>query len=307
MQRSYGRDLDLNLLRVFAVVADEGSVTSAAARLYLTQPAVSAALKRLTVAVGAPLFVRQGRGLALTARGERLVAQVRPHLEGLIDAALSSPSFDPATSDRTVRLGLSDGAEAWLLPPLLRSLEAQAPRMRLVVLPVQFRTVSEALSSRRVDVAVTVADDLPAGARRQRLFEAGFLCVFDPRRTRLPRRLTVERYLQHDHVVVSYNGDLRGVIEDVLGLQRRVRCSVSSFHGIGAIVEGTRLLATVPEVVARSIVRIHPRLRATALPFEIGRATPMELLWREAADADDACRFVRDAITRITADDRGSR
>lgn len=58
----YGRDLDLNLLRVFAVVAESASVTDAAKRLYMTQPAVSAALRRLTTAVGAPLFVRSGRG-----------------------------------------------------------------------------------------------------------------------------------------------------------------------------------------------------------------------------------------------------
>jgi LysR family transcriptional activator of mexEF-oprN operon len=151
MQSNYGRDLDLNLLRVLAVVADEGSVTAAASRLYLTQPAVSAALKRLAIAVGAPLFVRQGRGVALTARGERLVARVRPSLEALVDAALSPPSFDPRTSDRTVRIGVSDGAEPWLLPRLLRCLEREAPRMRIVVVPVQFRTLGEALSARRVD------------------------------------------------------------------------------------------------------------------------------------------------------------
>ncbi|MDB4931514.1 MAG: Transcriptional regulator, LysR family protein, partial [Myxococcaceae bacterium] len=74
MNALYERDLDLNLLRVFAVVAAEGSVTRAAARLYLTQPAVSAALRRLATFVGAELFARQGRGLALTARGTALLA-----------------------------------------------------------------------------------------------------------------------------------------------------------------------------------------------------------------------------------------
>src|SRR5689334_18748637 len=116
----YGRDLDLNLLRVFAVVADTGSVTEAAKRLYLTQPAVSAALRRLTTAVGVPLFARSGRGLVLTSRGRRLADAVHPHLERLVDAALASPSFDPATSDRTLRIGMSDAAEQWLLPRLLR-------------------------------------------------------------------------------------------------------------------------------------------------------------------------------------------
>src|SRR5512147_1871617 len=101
MNEGYGRDLDLNLLRVFVVVAEAGSVTGAAARLYLTQPAVSAALRRLTEAVGAPLFVRAGRGLALTARGRRMFAAARPHLAALLEAAFEPAKFDPRTSDRT--------------------------------------------------------------------------------------------------------------------------------------------------------------------------------------------------------------
>src|ERR1700759_4756013 len=98
MRANYARDLDLNLLRVFVVVAEQRSVTQAAARLYLTQPAVSAALRRLTPAVGAPLFVRQGRGLALTARGEQLLARSQVHLTALIDAALSPAELDLKTS-----------------------------------------------------------------------------------------------------------------------------------------------------------------------------------------------------------------
>src|ERR1041384_2797255 len=123
MTNVYGRDLDLNLLRVFAVGAESGSVTEAASRLYLTQPAVSAALRRLTTTIGAPLFSRSGRGLALTSRGERLRVALHPHLAALVDAALAPPVFDPLTSTRTLRLGLSDTAEVWLLPHLLRVLE----------------------------------------------------------------------------------------------------------------------------------------------------------------------------------------
>src|SRR3954452_8935891 len=99
MNDNYGRDLDLNLLRVFAVVAESGSVTAGAARLYLTQPAVSAALRRLTTTVGAPLFVRRGRGLALTSRGERLLSRVRPHLTALVDGALMPTHFDARSSE----------------------------------------------------------------------------------------------------------------------------------------------------------------------------------------------------------------
>ena len=214
MPTVYGRDLDLNLLRVFAVVAESGSVTSAASRLYLTQPAVSAALRRLTTTVGAPLFARSGRGLALTSRGERLRAALHPHLDALIDAALAPPTFTPATSTRTLRLGLSDSAELWLLPPLLRVLEREAPHMRLVAIPVQFRTIAAALAA-GLDAAVTVADELPATIRREPLIHGGFTCLYDPRHARI-RTLTEKEYFARDHIIVSYNGDLRGIVEDML-------------------------------------------------------------------------------------------
>ncbi|MBX3260484.1 MAG: LysR family transcriptional regulator [Labilithrix sp.] len=306
MHVNYGRDLDLNLLRVFVVVADSGSVTQAAAQLYLTQPAVSAALRRLTTAIGAPLFTRRGRGLALTSRGERLLSELRPHLLALVDAALSTPVFDPATSDRSLRVGLSDTTETWMLPRLLRELAREAPRMRLIVSPVQFRTVGGALATRRIDVAVTVADELPRSVRRRELFHGAFVCLHDPRHSRLPRRLTERAYFERDHVIVSYNGDLRGVVEDALHKQRRVRCSVSSFANLGAIVDGTALLATVPEIVAAQIRLTRPHLETTALPFPV-RGAPMELLWPEALDDDDACRFLRAKITSVVRKTTGAR
>jgi LysR family transcriptional regulator, mexEF-oprN operon transcriptional activator len=302
--KAYARDLDLNLLRVFVVVAETGSVTAAAARLYLTQPAISAALKRLSSTIGAPLFARQGRGIALTTRGEQLLATARPHLSALVDAAQSPPAFDAAVSERTIRMGLSDSNESWLLPRLMRALSREAPRMRIIAIPVQFRTVGEAFTSGSIDLAVTVADDVPAGTARRTLFTGGFTCVFDPRHAKVGKKLTRARYLAHDHVVVSYNGDLRGVVEDLLRVNRRVRVSVPSFHSVGAIVEGSALLATVPMMVAREITRVRSKLRVTALPFTLAGAA-MELLWRTTLDDDPAMRFVMEHVARIAREPPG--
>lgn len=296
MTNSYGRDLDLNLLRVFAVVAEVGSVTEAARRLYLTQPAVSAALRRLTTAVGAPLFVRNGRGLVLTSRGARLRDGVQPHLQPLIDAALAAPSFDPATSERTLRLGLSDSAELWLLPRLLQILAAEAPRMRVVAIPVQFRTVGAALAA-GLDAAITVADELPTNILRERLLTGRFTCLYDPRHVRL-RTLSEREYFAHEHIIVSYNGDLRGVIEDAFGKTRDIRCSVSSFANLGALIDGTAMLATVPSLVAAQIRAVRPHLRTKALPFALPTAW-FELLWPAASDDDPPCRFARARIQQI--------
>jgi LysR family transcriptional activator of mexEF-oprN operon len=302
MNASYEKDLDLNLLRVFVVVAEARTVTAAANRLYLTQPAVSAALRRLSTAVGAPLFVRAGRGLELTARGKRLLEGARPHLAALVDAAMSPVGFDPKTSERVVRIGLSDSNESWLLPPLLAALSREAPRLRVVCIPVQFRTVADALTTSSVDFAVTVADDLPADVERLPLFTGGFVCVFDPRHVRVAKkRITLAEYLAQEHVIVSYNGDLRGIVEDILGLDRKVRLSVPSFHGIGSVIHDSPLVATLPKTIARTVLALHPGLRQVPTPFELG-TSPMELLWRRAQSDDEALRFVRGLVVRIGSD-----
>jgi LysR family transcriptional activator of mexEF-oprN operon len=299
MNPVYGRDLDLNLLRVFSVVAETGSVTKAAGNLYLTQPAVSAALRRLTTAVGAPLFVRSGRALALTSRGKRLHAAVRVHLQALVDGALAPAFFDPRATDRTIRIGLSDATEVWLLPKLLRDLEEAAPRVRVVSVPVQFRTVGGALVAGAVDMAITVADELPAHIHRKPLFHGDFVCLFDGRYVRLGRRPTEARYFAAEHVIVSYNADLRGIVEDYFGKARRIRCSVSTFANIGAIVDGSTLVATVPRVVAEQIRAVRPHLRIAEVPLPL-EGTAIELLWTADSDDDPTCAFIRDRIVALT-------
>ena len=101
-------------------------------------------------------------------------------------------------------------------------------------------------------------------------------------------------------MIVSYNGDLRGVVEDLLGLQRKVRVSVPSFQTIGGVVEGSRLLATVPELVAQDVLRRHPKLKTAPVPFRFD-STPLELLWRSAVDDDPAITWVRKVIGEIGA------
>jgi len=301
MSQVYERDFDLNLLRVFVVVAERGSVTAAAQQLYLTQPAISAALRRLSERVGEPLFARAGRGLSLTARGKMLLQTAQPHLAALLSAALSPSAFDPKISEEIVHLGLSDLNDAWLLPPLLRTLRDDAPRLKLVVLPVQFRTLGDALLSGKIDLAITIADELPAGMKRAPLFYSGFTCLYDARSLQFPKKPSLERYLAAEHVIVSYNGDLRGVVEDALGLHRRVRISVPTFAHVGPALSGTGLIATVPTSIARELMKTYPHLRCAEKPFQLSTNTPMELVWRSASEGNGAIDFVRARITRIAA------
>ncbi len=296
MSDSYGRDLDLNLLRVFAVVAEEGSITRAASRLYVTQPAVSASMRRLSDFVGTELFARQGRGVVLTRRGTELLAASRAHLAPLVAAALAAPVFDPRVSTALVRIGLSDMTESLLLPALLERLRDEAPSMQLVAVPVQFRTVEDALLSGRVDMAVSVADDLPRSILRQPMLARpeghAFVCLYDSRHTRLARPFTERDYFAREHVIVSYAGDTRGVVEDTTGKTRRVRVAVSSIGHVADLVDGSPLLATIPPVFAAHLRKTRPHLRSAPLPFSLP-PSPVELLWPRTTDDDALARYVR--------------
>jgi LysR family transcriptional activator of mexEF-oprN operon len=299
----YARDLDLNLLRVFAVVAEEGSLTRAASRLYVTQPAISASIRRLTTFVGAKLITRQGHGVVPTTRGAELLSAAREHLQPLVAATTAAPHFDPKLSAVTIRVGLADCLEAVLLPTLLAQLRIEAPNMPIVVVGVQFRTVEEMLLSRKIDFAVTVADDLPRSIHRQSLGKRqggrhAFSCLYDPRFTELASPVTEREYFQQDHVVVSYAGDVRGIVEDSMGKSRTVRASVPAFGYVADVVDGSSLVATVPYHFARHVIRTRPHLRMSPLPFPL-ESVGLEPLWSRVTDGDAATRFVRGLVVNI--------
>jgi LysR family transcriptional activator of mexEF-oprN operon len=100
-------------------------------------------------------------------------------------------------------------------------------------------------------------------------------------------------------VIVSYAGDLRGIVEDLMPRSRHVRCSVSSFDSVGAVVDDSPLLATVPAIVAWNIRRTRPHLRTARLPFVLDGGPGLELLWPRTTDDDAAVAFVRTQIEEI--------
>lgn len=88
------------------------------------------------------------------------------------------------------------------------------------------------------------------------------------------------------------------MVEDLLKKTRRVRCSVSTFANLGALIDGSALLATVPALVAAQIRMLRPHLRTRPLPFQ-ATGSPMELLWPVTTDDDEPCRFARARIRAI--------
>src|SRR5215813_8420953 len=150
------RRLDLNLLVTFQVLVREKSVSRAAERLFLGQPAMSAALARLRDVLQDEILVRTGRGMEPTTKALALYAQLAPPLESIRTTLFEQPAFDPATQSRTFRLGMRDWVESWLMPALVARLQQAAPRVRIAVRASDTQQGARMLENEEIDLGVSV-------------------------------------------------------------------------------------------------------------------------------------------------------
>jgi DNA-binding transcriptional LysR family regulator len=283
--------MDLNLFRVFQALMLERSVTRAARRLGLGQPAVSASLARLRELFGDPLFERTRHGVVPTERALGVAPIIDSALSDLETVVAVHQPFEPRQSRRTFRVLASEYAEAALLPRLVELLISRAPDVRLQVTPLGASLDAEALRSGGADLAVgrfdTVREaDLVVGE----LMRDELVCVVRRGRAQQPR-LTLARYQSMPHVVVAPPGKLRtGVFQllDERGVSREVRAQVTSFHHAALVVARTGLCATFPARIAR-LFEGDPQLAIVPVPVELP-AFPTHLAWhpRHRRDAGHA-------------------
>jgi len=301
MNRNDLRRVDLNLLIVFETLMHERSVTRAAEKLFLGQPAISAALARLRALFDDPLFVRTGRSMEPTARAQEIFGHLSPALDSISTAISRASDFDPATSTSVFRIGLSDEVEFALLPPLLRRLRTEAPGVILVVRRANYLLMPGLLASGEISVGVSYTDELPANAKRKTLRRSRPKLI---RADSIPGTLTLEEYCARPHALVSFAGDLGGFIDEELehfGRKRHVVLAVPQFNGLGSLIAGTDIIATVPDYAADALTAAGG-LRAESLPFETSRTFELSMAWRGAQDTDPAERWLRSRIQMFVGD-----
>jgi DNA-binding transcriptional LysR family regulator len=305
------RTLDLNLLRVFDVVMVEGHVTRAAARLAMTQPAVSNALRRLRDAIGEDLFIPGATGVTPTPHAQALWPAVRAAIEGLREVFDPQP-FDPRRDERTFRVCMADATADVLMPPLVRCLEAEAPEVDLRVLPLTTRDPRPQVEQGFADLAVGFFPDVAAaqasGAVQamtvlDQLYACEYVCVMR-RDHPLAGGATVDldAYCSARHLRVSFAGRPRGFMDDALarlGRQRRVALTVHQFSTAARIVRASDLLTVIP----RSFVPatgFAAELAVRDLPCELPRIE-VAMVWHRRHERDAAQRWLREVVRKVTA------
>ena len=297
--------VNLNLLLAFEALLEEQNVSRAAARIGLSQPAMSNALARLRDVFGDPLFHRTSRGMKATARALELAGPVRSGLAHLRSAFTERPPFDPTASTRSFRIAMTDYAELVLLAPLLRRVAQSAPAARIVVRRVEriFVPPEVELRAGAFDAAVGFFPDAKALDPRTRsldLFAEENVCIARKGHPLLRRRFTLAEFAAAGHVGVFYRDDTVGLVDNILaghGLRRRLRATTPHFLSAVAVVAGSDLIAVVPAGLAaryRKLLGLEIRRIPIRLP-----TFHMRLLWYEPSAEDPAQQWLRAEIAAV--------
>lgn len=263
------RHLDLNLLVAFDALIEECSVSRAAARLCIGQPATSHALGRLRLLFGDELLFRQGSSMQPTRRALELAAAIRPLLTQAQSLAHSGRLFEPASLSGRIRIALGDPLEALLLPGLMARLRELAPGLEVSVQPIPISGQLEALNRGDISLAVGHAPGERDIHQTTLLGSVGFDYLYAPAHIELPAQPTLEEIFAQPHIHTSYVGEQEGVVDQALkrhGLARRVVVRTATPLSIPFVVKQSPLIAILPKLITL-LFQAHGDLRIQPLPL----------------------------------------
>lgn len=294
------RSVDLNLLVALDALLTEQHVTRAADRIGLSQPAMSNALGRLRGMFGDELLVRTSTGMQATPRAIELTEPLRQLLRQVERVLESDAGFDPATSERTFTIRMSDILAFLILPPLLARKPMQS-RLAYSTVHLPPADTIEALERDEVDVAVSMGLDPSTAIHAEKLLADRMVCVMRTSHPIARRRLTFKTFIAQDYVKQSMSPtDLRfvdSVLAD-MGHKRRIALNVPHWLVIPHVLKRTDLLAVMPGRLAAALN--DDELSAFDLPFD---SAPFDwmMYWHRRHDRSKASLWLRNELRQVCA------
>ena len=296
--------IDLHLIRVLHTVLTERSVSRAALRLGMYQPAVSAALKRLRELAGDPLLVRSGASMVPTEAGLRMIAPAADILRSAEVLFSDARAFDPATARHTFSLAASDYLDPAFLPQLVTQIKALAPGCQIEIHPLSadadYRTH---LAQGAVDVVIGNWPKPPDDLHLGRLFGDEVVCLVAKHHPAVRRGWDQTAWLAAEHIAPTpTHPGARGFIDDHLaaqGLARNITARCPHFALIPAMVAGSLLVLTTGRQYCERFTASLP-VRVLPSPVEFPRMMYYQL-WHERTHASKAGRWLREQIKTVAA------
>jgi DNA-binding transcriptional LysR family regulator len=306
MRRANIAETNLRLFLVLDALLSESSVTRAAKKLRLTQPAVSHALKQLRALYNDELFVRSADGLAPTPLAESLAPMLRAGLNQLERTLQSDPEFDPATSQRRFILSTVDYPLMTGIAPLIKRLSKEAPKVDVRILPVasdlHAKLVAGTLDTVLAGGEVEQQMALDKTLMKTRFISEDFVCILREGHPALRRKFDLDAYCAQSHLLVSTGGADTGYVDTVLakqGKSRRVALTVPAFVGAPIVVAGSDLISTVPRAIGE-FARMHFGTVARPVPLQMPRADAY-IWWHQRFQNDPGHRWWRRMLVEAFA------
>ena len=300
---------DLNLLRALDVLLEEQNITHAATRMNVTQPAMSGALQRMRDYFGDQLLIRVGREMKLTPLAQSLAGPVRALLTDIRQTLGVDPQFDPKTTRRDFTIAMSDYAAFIIMPKLLERLAATAPYISCSIVPLD-ETVFSRLASNEIEFSIASdhwrgygAENPGRDVRSSLLFTDSFVCGVAQDNPVTGPALSLEDYLNMQHLVVRMEGRMLSIVEHtwrIEDLSPRVAASATSFTSMIGMIRGTPYVATIQARLARALAAALG-VRQMTSPIEIPQLREA-LLWHARNDFEPGHRFMRELIIEVAKD-----
>jgi DNA-binding transcriptional LysR family regulator len=283
------RRFDLNLLVAFDILIAERSVTAAARRMGVGQPAMSNTLARLRDMFNDPLLIRTPSGMQPTARALDLVEPISRILAELRSGVFAARTFNPGTATRTFRIGISDQAEAALIQQVLRVIQRDAPNIRIIARSVEMRLGAELLATGAIDLAIGYFPEVEADLEAATLYHETFVCVFDAEACGIAPPLSLDDYAALPHILVSLRGDAFGHIDELLqqaGRTRFIAYTTPHFLAVPFLLRGFRAVAALPRRLAENCAEAASlAICPVPLPSE---GYDVRMAWHRRTSADPA-------------------
>ena len=291
---------DLNLLPIFVALMEERSVTRAAERVGMTQPALSNALARLRTTFHDPLFVRERYGIQPTSVALELAPSISEALARLDDAVLGRQDFDPAKAERLFTIAPNGYVEFVLAPAIVARLQEDAPGIKLSLVPYGNDLADTGVVSVGTALVLVRMVDPPDNLVVQHLMDDGFACVVRADHPEIGASITRDQYERLKHVNVMPPGRLRAGLFQALAQQeirREVAISVTNFFAVAEMVAVTDHIGTLPSLICRRLAH-DPRLKVSPAPVDLG-SFPVEMAWHVRYRQDPAHRWLRSLISDV--------
>lgn len=286
---------DLNLFAVFQAVLETRSVTLAAERFGITQPAMSNALGRLREMVHDQLFVNTSNGMQPTPYALQIAGPIAEALRGLEAAITQNNEFVPLNSDQTFRFHITDMGQINIIPSLLERMQEVAPNIKIDVVTRSLEEIRSDLEEGHIHFSLGHLPKLHGrNIHSEKLFNERYVVLMRSDHP-LAQRLTQKAFLGASHAVVTSVGGGHHIVEEFLTKKRVcIRARLPNIMAIAMALSRTDLIATIPRRVATELAKAGT-LKIRELPFNFP-GFEVRVYWHQRSQGSAANVWMRTQI-----------